>query len=136
MFLPALVPEKPYSADDKLGSVLVVEDDPQVLTIAAETVRLLGYEVYTASNSTEALTVLNRGIPIEILFTDIVMPNGLNGIALAREARQLHPNIRVLLTSGYARDRTPADTDMPFIAKPYQLPELARLLEAIRSGRT
>lgn len=64
------------------------------------------------------------------------MPNGMNGIALAREARQLHPDIRVLLTSGYTRDRTAADADMPFIAKPYHVPELARLLEAVRVGQT
>jgi PAS domain S-box-containing protein len=135
MFLPGLIPEKSDTADKTVGSVLVVEDDPLVLTIAAEIVRLLGYEVYTATNSAEALAVLNGGTPIDILFTDIVMPNGMNGIALAREARQMHPDIRVLLTSGYTRDRTAADADMPFIAKPYHAPELARLLEEVRVSR-
>jgi len=67
--------------------VLITEDDPDVLTIAAETLRLLGYDVHTATNATEALAILNQGTPIDILFTDIVMPNGMNGIALAREAR-------------------------------------------------
>jgi DNA-binding LytR/AlgR family response regulator len=61
------------------------------------------------------------------------MPHGMNGIALAREARRLRPDIRVLLASGYSRDRAEADEDMDFIAKPYQMPELARQLEALKS---
>jgi two-component SAPR family response regulator len=67
------------------------------------------------------------------LFTDIVMPNGMNGIALAREARRLRPEIRVLLTSGYSRDRMDADDDWAFLAKPYQMAELARQVEAIKA---
>ena len=132
IFVPALVPEG-ADTSEKVGTVLVTEDDPDVLAIAAETLRLLGYEVHTATNATEALAILQRGTPIDILFTDIVMPNGMNGIALAREARRLRPTIRVLLASGYSRERADADEDMSFIAKPYHLPELARHLEAIKS---
>lgn len=132
IFLPGLVPEKTEAAD-KVGAVLIAEDDPLVLTIAAETLHLLGYEVYTATNATEALAILKQGAAIDILFTDIVMPHGMNGIALAREARRLQPNIRVLLASGYSRDRMDADEDMDFISKPYQVPELARRLEAMKT---
>ena len=102
IFLPGLVPQGTDTAG-KAGSILVTEDDPDVLTIAAETLRLLGYEVHTATNATEALAILTEGTPIDILFSDIVMPNGMNGIALAREARKLRPEIRVLLASGYSR---------------------------------
>jgi CheY-like chemotaxis protein len=114
-------------------TVLITEDDPDVLIIAAETLRLLGYEVHTATNATEALAILNQGTPIDILFTDIVMPHSMNGIALAREARRLRPEIRVLLASGYSRDRMDADEDMVFISKPYQMPELAQQLEAMKT---
>lgn len=131
IFLPGRVPKE--NAAGKLGSVLVTEDDADVLTIAAETLRLLGYEVYTATNATEAIAILNSSTPIDILFTDIVMPNGSNGIALARDARRLRPEIRVLLTSGYSRDRMDADDDWAFISKPYQMPELARQIEALRT---
>ena len=62
-------------------------------------------KIHTARNATEALAILNQGTPIDILFTDIVMPNGMNGIALAREARRSRPDIRVLLASGYSRNR-------------------------------
>jgi two-component SAPR family response regulator len=61
------------------------------------------------------------------------MPNGMNGIALAREARKLQPEIRVLLASGYSRERMDADDNMAFISKPYQMADLARELEAIKS---
>jgi len=62
------------------------------------------------------------------------MPNGMNGIALAREARRLRPDIRVLLASGYSRDRMDADDDMAFISKPYQMADLARQLGDIEAG--
>ena len=117
IFLPRLIVEEADRAD-KLGTVLLTEDDPDVLTIAAETLQLLGDEVHTASNAAEALAILEQGTPIDILFTDIVMPNGMNGIALAREARRLRPDIRVLLTSGYSRDRLEAGENMDSIAKP------------------
>ena len=132
IFLPGLVPEGAESAKN-VWAVLVTEDDPDVLTIAAETLRLLGYEVYTATNATEALAILKQGTPIDILFTDIVMPYSMNGIALAREARRLQPGIRVLLASGYSRDRMDAAEDMAFMSKPYQMAELARHLEALKA---
>ncbi|MGE3282607.1 MAG: PAS domain S-box protein [Alphaproteobacteria bacterium] len=132
IFLPGLAPER-TEPSDRLGTVLITEDDPDVLTIAAETLRLLGYDVHTATNATEALAILNQGTPIDILFTDIVMPNGMNGIALAREARRLRPEIRVLIASGYSRDRMDADDDMAFISKPYQMADLARQLEVIKA---
>lgn len=133
IFLPGLPPEG-RATGSKRGKVLLAEDDSDVLTIAAETLRLMGYEVVTATNATEALAILQRDAAIDILFTDIVMPNGMNGIALAREARKLYPAIRVLLASGYSRDRMGADEGMAFIAKPYQMVELARQLEALQSG--
>ena len=132
IFVPGLVPERADTAES-LGAVLVTEDDPDVLSVAAQTLELLGYQVYTATNAAEALAILKQGTPIDILFTDIVMPHGMNGIALAREARRLRPDIRVLLASGYSRDRAEADEDMDFIAKPYQMPELARQLGSIKS---
>lgn len=130
VFLPGLVQEKATAAGT-LGSVLVTEDDADVLTVAAETLRQFGYEVYTATNAAQALAILNQGTAVDILFSDIVMPNGMNGIALAREARRLRPEIRVLLTSGYSPDRMDTDNDIAFIAKPYQVSDLARQLEQL-----
>ncbi|MBV9824723.1 MAG: PAS domain S-box protein [Alphaproteobacteria bacterium] len=135
IFLPGLAPEG-MGAGNKHGTVLIAEDDSDVLTIASETLRLIGYEVITSTNATEALAILKQDTPIDILFTDIVMPNGINGIALAREARKLRLDICILLASGYSRERTDDGDGLPFIAKPYQMAELARQLEALRPGRS
>ena len=76
----------------------------------------LGYRVLTAQNGREALSVLKRGEPIDLLFTDLVMPHGISGGELARRARQMRPELKILLGSGYsarispdAAAREPAD---------------------------
>jgi PAS domain S-box-containing protein len=113
------------------GRVLVVEDDPDVLEVAVETLRSLGYEVHSATSAPEALTLLQCNVPIDVLFTDIVMPRGMNGIELAREARRLRPHIALLLASGYAEEALGLSNEMTFLAKPYRLPELADRLKAL-----
>ena len=136
MLLPKLADqgsesEKAAGEARRNGSVLITEDDPDVLTVAVETLRALGYEVYSAANASEAMTILRRDTPIDVLFTDIVMPNGMDGLELARKAKQLRPGIRVLLASGYSRPGYEIEADAKFIPKPYQMPELARQLEAM-----
>jgi CheY-like chemotaxis protein len=117
------------------GTVLVVEDDPDVLDIAVETLRTFGYKVLSAANAVEALSILERDTPIDVLFTDIVMPRGMNGVELAQEARKRRPGLRVLLASGYAREVLTGQgaviAEMSFIAKPYQLAELSEALRAM-----
>ena len=140
MFLPRLneegVAREDSKATPRIGTVLITEDDPDVLSIAVETLHSLGYEVYSAANANEALTILKRNTPIDVLFTDIVLPRGINGIELAREARRLRPEIRVLLASGYTRPGLQVDEDvMHFIPKPYRVPDLAlQLEEMVRSS--
>jgi PAS domain S-box-containing protein len=115
----------------RLGSVLITEDDPDVLAVGAETLRSLGYEVHTAANALEALAILQGDTAIDVLFTDIVMPCGMNGVELAQEARRLRPGLSVLLSSGYSRPDLQSDPEAVFIAKPYKIPELARRLETL-----
>jgi CheY-like chemotaxis protein len=115
----------------RIGTVLITEDDPDVLAVAVEGLRALGYEVYSAANAAEALTILKRDAPIDVLFTDIVMPRGMNGVELAREARRLRPGLCVLLSSGYARPGLQPDPDAFFLPKPYQITDLAHQLETL-----
>jgi PAS domain S-box-containing protein len=119
----------------RAATVLIVEDDPDVLQSAVEMVRGLGYEVLTAANGIDALAVLNRNVPIDVLFSDIVMPRGMNGVELAKEARRLRPGLRILLSSGYASAILAAEhgltADFSFIGKPYRWPDLA---EKLRTG--
>jgi PAS domain S-box-containing protein len=125
------------AAQRGLGTVLVVEDDPEVLDVTVETLETLGYRVLTASDGPSALSVLRRGDPIDILFTDIVMPKGMNGVELAHQARQLRADLSILLASGYPMSALSSDLGMArefeFLSKPYRWNDLADKLRAVRS---
>ncbi len=103
--------------------VLVVDDDNEILELAAEILRTSGYDVLTARNGLEAVTILRSNSGISILFTDIHMP-GMGGEELAEVAVALRPGIRVIFTSGCSRPRT----DASFVQKPYRTADLIRLL--------
>ncbi len=120
----------------RLPTVLAVEDDPDVLDVAIEMLRGLGYQVFSAPNAVEALAILRRDdARIDILFTDIVMPKGMDGIELAREARRLRPKLQILLASGYTRDGRDGGEDIAddaiFVMKPYQVSVLAESLREL-----
>jgi CheY-like chemotaxis protein len=84
-----------------LDTVLVVEDEPDLLDATAELLRSLGYNMLTASNGTEAMDALSRRDDIHILFTGVVLPKGVDGIQLARSTRNLRPDVRIVLASAY-----------------------------------
>lgn len=121
-------------------TILVVEDNPSVRTIAVRLVRQLGYGVVEAENASEALKLLATDRRVDLLFTDIVMPGTMTGDALAREARAIRPGLKILLTTGFAegplRNRTqPVDlTGFSMLRKPYRKPELERRLQEVLEG--
>jgi CheY-like chemotaxis protein len=84
------------------GSVLVVDDDPGVLSVAVSLLESLGYRVTTAVDGASALHWINEGGPFDLLLTDIVLPGGMNGVQLAAAALRMRSEIKVLLMSGYA----------------------------------
>ncbi len=84
--------------------ILVVDDDPDVLATTAGQLAELGYTVLKADGGREALKLLQTHPDIALLFTDIVMPNNIDGFDLAERARQLRPGLRVLYMSGYLRN--------------------------------
>jgi signal transduction histidine kinase len=108
--------------------VLVVEDNGDLRNIAVRQLRDLGYEVVEASNGLAALEILRTPQPVDLLFTDVLMPGGLDGPTLAREAVKLRPQLKVLFTSGFTEAR--GETDSPLLQKPYRKPELAARLRA------
>ena len=120
-------------------TVLVVEDDEGVLAMAIESLEDLGYRVLVAHNGREALAIVKSDDKIDILFSDIVMPGGINGAELAIEARRLRPSIKVLLTSGYTGAVLAGEhglpADMPVLGKPYRRDELAARLRVIVGGQ-
>ncbi|WOD15010.1 hybrid sensor histidine kinase/response regulator [Paraburkholderia kirstenboschensis] len=135
MYLP-IAKGAPGDADPLAGptldTVLVVEDEPDLLDATAALFRSLGYEVLTASNGAEAMNALGRREDIRVLFTDVVMPKGIDGIQLARSTRDLRPEIRIVLASGYPLPALKAQhgnlDDFAFIHKPYRLADLVRTL--------
>jgi CheY-like chemotaxis protein len=94
----------------------------------------MGYDVVTAPSAQEALGVL-ADRDVDILFTDIVMPNGMNGVELASYAREVYPHIQIILASGYPLPALKLDPaavqDYVFINKPYRLSDLARALRTV-----
>jgi PAS domain S-box-containing protein len=146
LYLPAVEPgaETEAAADEPAearglgrGIALIVEDDPDVLESAVISLKSLGYEVLTAENGPGALEVLRRKQKIDLLFSDVVMPKGMTGIELARQARKLRPEMKVLLVSGYPRSVLEANEpleDFVLIAKPYRRQDLIRGLERASAG--
>jgi CheY-like chemotaxis protein len=119
--------------------VLFVEDDEDVREIVAAQLRALGYQVITANSGDEALPVLHEARPVDILFSDVVMPGEHDGFALARRAVELRPAIKVLLASGFAgqarrRASDPAAAKLPLLAKPYRLSHLDAALQDLLNG--
>src|SRR5262245_27403575 len=134
------MPAEPLVASGR-EAVLVAEDDPFVRSYAVTCLSSLGYRVVEATDGREALQKLSDGVYADILFTDVVMPGGMNGWELAERAREIRPGLKVLLTSGYAlatlaeRGRLPAGAII--LNKPYRKAELAkRLREAMASSES
>ena len=139
--LPCMAPaSEPADGGDAGGGspprkILLVEDDANVRLSTQEAIELLGYRVVAESNGLDALARLGREPDIDILFTDVVMPRGVSGLMLAREARALWPGLGILLASGHPREAFASGagfSDFAFLAKPYRLQQLAKVLETLR----
>jgi signal transduction histidine kinase/DNA-binding response OmpR family regulator len=111
-------------------TVLVVEDDAIVQTTVVDMLSGLGYRVLKANDGQSALNILQSGIPVDLLFTDVVMPGPVRSVDLARQAKHLFPEIEVLFTSGYTQNAIVhggrLDPGVELISKPYRREELAR----------
>jgi PAS domain S-box-containing protein len=119
-------------------TVLLVEDDEQVLAMAVESLEELHYRVIVARDAREALKHLHGPERIDLMFSDVVMPGGMNGAQLATEARALRPELRVLLTSGYvgeAGNNQVVEENLPLLTKPYRRDELAEKLRLVLGSR-
>jgi CheY-like chemotaxis protein len=115
--------------------ILLVEDNDYVREFAKFQLALLGYRVLEAVNGIDALKVIREQREIDLLFTDVVMPGGMNGRELAREANKLNPMLKVLYCSGYTENaigrQGPLDTAVEFLSKPYTRLELARRIRQL-----
>jgi signal transduction histidine kinase/CheY-like chemotaxis protein len=133
----ASAPAEPAArASGRPAIVLVVEDDIDVAAVAAELLRQWGFDVRLAYRAHAALDLLRKGERVDLIFTDVVMPDGMSGIELAEEVRRRFPDIPVLLATGYtAAALSAASSGLPIIAKPYRHDELRQRVDALLSAR-
>ena len=119
------------AAQVSAGNVLLVDDDEAVAALVGEMLQHLGFTVTLATSAAAALGALVNGRKVDIVFSDVMMPGGMNGVELAREIRTKHRDIPVLLTSGYAEaaKKTADEEGVYVLAKPYRLEELAQAIK-------
>ena len=119
------------AAGGKLA-VMVVEDNEDVRELAVSVLGLAGYTVMSAPSGEQALAMLEEGAEVDLLFTDVIMPGGMNGLELIRQARKLRPDLPVLATTGYMDDLPDRgrSTDLKILAKPYRHETLLEQVQA------
>ena len=119
-------------------TVLLVDDDEIVRATVASMLESLGYEVLTASSGVEALSILENGTAIALLFTDVVMPGPISGRKLAERAVEINPAIKILFTSGYTENsivhHSRLDTGVEFLSKPFDRERLAVKVRRVLDG--
>ncbi len=129
--------ERSTGESESLGAetILVVEDDEALRLYTVEILSDLGYSVLAAANGAAALEIIGRGHGIDLLFTDIVMPGGMNGRQLADEAVRKRPGLKVLFTTGYTANAIVhhgrLDPDVELISKPFTYDSLGRKIRAL-----
>jgi two-component system cell cycle sensor histidine kinase/response regulator CckA len=119
------------------GTVLLVEDEAMVRTVAERALTRQGYTVLTADNGEEALEIVNRGEPIDLLISDVVMPV-MDGPTMVREARKTRPELPILFMSGYAEEQLRKSIDIDnvaFLPKPFSVQELSEAARKVLANR-
>ncbi|HTV90029.1 MAG TPA: ATP-binding protein [Stellaceae bacterium] len=116
------------------AAVLVVEDDADVGAVSVAMLQRLGYRVALACDGQDALALLRGPQHFDLLFSDLVMPHGMSGLALAHRARALRPGLKVLLTTGYAGAETLPAREFPILPKPFRPAELGEAIAELLAG--
>jgi two-component system cell cycle sensor histidine kinase/response regulator CckA len=119
------------------GTVLIVEDEVMVRTVAERALTRHGYTVLTAENGEAALEILGREDNIDLLVSDVVMPT-MDGPTTVRHARKMHPDLPILFISGYAEEQLRKSIDIPnvsFLAKPFSVQQLAETVRDVMAGK-
>lgn len=139
LYLPRLTSDQPTAAEERRGNeapihggletILVVEDHEDLRSYSTGVLRELGYRVLEAANGRSALEVLQAATDVDLLFTDVVLPEGMDGRRLADEVQRRRPGVRVLFTTGYTRNAIVhngrLDAGVSLISKPFSFNDLA-----------
>jgi CheY-like chemotaxis protein len=119
-------------------TILVLEDDDDVRAHSVDSLRELGYRVIEAHDGPAALRLLERQSKVDLLFTDVVLPGGMTGEQVAAQALEMRPTLRVLFTTGYARDAIVhhgrLDSGVHLLTKPFTYSDLAQKVRGVIEG--
>ncbi|MDR7142734.1 PAS domain-containing protein [Rhizobium sp. BE258] len=146
LYLPRTLEEEDLLTEGDHGpatggqeTILVAEDDEEVRATVVEMLADLGYSILKAKDAASALTVIESGIPIDLLFTDVVMPGPLKSAELARKAKERLPDVAVLFTSGYTENSIVhggrLDAGVDLLSKPYSREALARKIRHVLNNQ-
>jgi len=128
-------PASPPRSPERRYTILLVDDHDLVRTAVTANLESLNYRVLSADRGPAAMMLLESAEPIDLLFTDVVMPGGLSGAEVARRARELRPSIKVLFTSGFTSSALVQngrlEPGVELLMKPYDLTELVATLQRI-----
>jgi two-component system CheB/CheR fusion protein len=132
---PKVADQPATNISDSQGTILVVEDDPDVRTTTCSMLKMVGYDVLQSENGHNALEMLNKHNNIDLVFSDVVMPGGMSGFDLVNEITKMDNQPKILLTSGYPADadnlRTDKTCSVPILAKPFSMKRLREELSGI-----
>lgn len=121
--------------EGKGETILVVEDDAEMRSVAKRMLTALNYQVLEAEDAPSALNLLEKSSGVDLLFSDVVLPSGMNGVDLVRKARQHHDGLKALLTSGYLAEfpgrADSSDLGAELIKKPYRKRALAKKIREV-----
>jgi CheY-like chemotaxis protein len=142
MYLPRtnegiFAPLEGFVTGDITGTetILIVEDEDPVRATVTAMVAGLGYQVLEAANGAAALSIIESGVKIDLLFTDVIMPGPVSSRVLADRARELRPAMKILFTSGYTENTIVhngrLDAGVQLISKPYGRDQLAQKLRSV-----
>ena len=119
------------------ATILMVDDDDMLRDLIVDALRDLDYTVLVAEDGPGAMAILEHGTPVDVLFSDVSMPNGMSGVELAARARRLRPGVPVILASGFAKGQIDdIPHDVTFLPKPYRIRQLLEIVDATRSPPT
>ncbi|MFA4893020.1 response regulator [Brevundimonas sp.] len=127
---PTSTPPRDPPPGGGLEAILMVEDNAEVRLMGATLLEEAGFAVHQAGDADEALALVREGLAFDLLFTDIIMPGEMDGVALAAEVRRLRPGTPVLLTTGWG-DRAENRDGLELIGKPYRSLDLTRKIRAV-----
>jgi PAS domain S-box-containing protein len=136
ILLPRRQVDLPAEAEETVelgdcGTVLLVEDNPDVASVSRNLLEQLGFHVRRVADAEAALREIERN-HVDLVFSDIVMPGRLDGLGLARRLRELRPDLPVLLATGYSDAAAGVRGDFPILRKPYEIHQLSKAIATLR----